>query len=88
MTARYLLCPGQVQSASDGQWHHVSASQLAMLYRVPLGDCLVLPADAGPLASTAAPSVTTWWICPACGLERRGGPPAACGTDNPDCPIR
>lgn len=41
----------------------------------------VLPADTGPL-------VATWWICPTCGLERRGGPPATCGTDNPDCPIR
>lgn len=40
----------------------------------------VLPADTGPL-------VSTWWICPTCGLERRGGPPATCGSDNPDCPI-
>ena len=41
----------------------------------------VLPADTGPL-------VRTTWTCPLCGLERRGGPPATCGTDNPDCPIR
>lgn len=40
----------------------------------------ILPTDTGPL-------VTTWWICPLCGLERRGGPPATCGSDNPDCPI-
>ena len=41
----------------------------------------VFPADTGPL-------VRTWWICPTCGLERRGGPPATCGSGNPDCPIR
>jgi len=47
MTARYLLCPGTVRSCADGDWHHVSASQLAMLYGVPLGECLVLPASSG-----------------------------------------
>ena len=40
----------------------------------------VLPADTGPL-------VRTVWTCPLCSLERKGGPPATCGTDNPDCPI-
>lgn len=40
----------------------------------------VLPADTGPL-------VSTWWICPVCEMERRGGPPATCGSDNPDCPL-
>ena len=41
----------------------------------------VLPADTGPL-------VRTTWTCPICEMERRGGPPATCGTDNPDCPVR
>ena len=45
MTARYLLCPGKVRSRTDGQWHHISASQLAMLYRVPMDACLVMPSD-------------------------------------------
>lgn len=45
MTARYLLCPGQVRSRTDGQWHHISASQLAMLYRVPMDACLVMHSD-------------------------------------------
>ena len=40
----------------------------------------VLPADTGPL-------VRATWACPLCGLERQGGPPATCGSDNPDCPI-
>ena len=44
MTARYLLCPGDVRSRSDGQWHHVGASELARLYGVPMAACLVLPA--------------------------------------------
>ena len=42
----------------------------------------VLPAD------DAVPLVRSWWICPTCGLERQGGPPATCGSDNPDCPIQ
>lgn len=41
----------------------------------------VLPTDTGPL-------VSTWWICPVCRFERKGGPPATCGSDNPDCPIQ
>ena len=40
----------------------------------------ILIADTGPL-------VRPTWTCPACGLERQGGPPATCGTDNPDCLI-
>lgn len=49
MTARYLLCPDTVRSRTDGQWHHVSASQLAMLYRVPMDACVVLSGDwSGP----------------------------------------
>ncbi len=45
MTARYLLCPGPVRSRTDGDWHHVTASRLAMLYGVPMGECIVLPLD-------------------------------------------
>lgn len=43
MTARYLLCPGPVRSRTDGQWHHIGAPQLAMLYGVYRRDCLTLP---------------------------------------------
>lgn len=43
MSARYLLCPGPVRSRSDGDWHNITDSQLAMLYRVPMAECLVLP---------------------------------------------
>lgn len=45
MTARYLLCPGLVRSRNDGQSHVVSSHQLAALYRVPMAECLVLPAQ-------------------------------------------
>lgn len=44
MTARYLLCPGETRSRSDGQWHRVGASELARLYGVPMAACVVLPA--------------------------------------------
>ena len=30
-------------SSCDGDWHYVSASELARLYRVPRSECLVLP---------------------------------------------
>lgn len=43
MTARYLLCPAEVRSRADGQWHHVSAGELAALYGVPMAACVVLP---------------------------------------------
>ncbi len=41
MTARYLLCPGTIRSRTDGQEHHVGASQLAMLYGVSRSECLI-----------------------------------------------
>lgn len=44
MTARYLLCPGPVLSRHDRQVHHITAPDLAALYGVRFGDCLVLPA--------------------------------------------
>lgn len=37
----YVLVPGWVRSASDGDRHYVGARQLAALYRVPLRRCLV-----------------------------------------------
>ncbi len=43
MTARYLLCPGMVRSRTDRDQHHVGARELAMLYRVRMVDCLVMP---------------------------------------------
>lgn len=44
MTAQYLLCPGMVTSQSDGERHYITASKLAMLYRVRLDECVILPA--------------------------------------------
>lgn len=43
MKVRYLLCPGLVTSRTDGDRHHITATQLAMLYCVPMSDCTVLP---------------------------------------------
>lgn len=43
MTARYLLYPRFVRSRADGDWHFIDARQLAMLYGVPMNECLVLP---------------------------------------------
>lgn len=50
-TARYLLCPGPVRSRTDGQVHHVSAAQLARLYRVPMDECVTLPRPGNPCAT-------------------------------------
>jgi hypothetical protein len=36
---RYLLVPGYVTSANDGQRHFVSGAQLASLYGVSLSEC-------------------------------------------------
>ena len=55
MTGRYLLCPGEVRSRADGDWHHVGASQLAALYGVPMAKCVVLPpAEHGALGGGRA----------------------------------
>ncbi len=43
MSARYLLCPGPVQSRADGDLHHITARQLAFLYGVPMAECVTLP---------------------------------------------
>lgn len=43
MAVRYLLCPGQVKSRTDGDWHHIGARDLARLYGVRLDECLMLP---------------------------------------------
>lgn len=49
MTARYLLCPGNVRSRRDGQAHYVPAMQLATLYSVPFADCVILPGTRTPM---------------------------------------
>ena len=40
---RYLLCPGDVMSKTDGQYHYVGAHELARLYGVRLDQCEVRP---------------------------------------------
>ena len=40
---RYLLCPGHVMSKTDGQYHYVSAHELAGLYGVRMDQCDVRP---------------------------------------------
>lgn len=53
--SRYLLCPGEVRSRVDGQWHHVGASELARLYGVRMADCEILPeAEPGALGGGRA----------------------------------
>lgn len=38
---KYLLRPGVVRSARDGDSHYISAAQLALCYRVRLDECVV-----------------------------------------------
>lgn len=40
---RYVLCPGYVVSARDGDEHFIGARQLAHLYGVPLNQCVIPP---------------------------------------------
>lgn len=40
---RYLLMPGLVRSRTDGQVHYINANHLAMLYRIPMAECIVMP---------------------------------------------
>lgn len=41
----YVLCPGYVRSANDGDRHFINADQLACLYHVKRSDCTVMPED-------------------------------------------
>lgn len=38
---KYVLCPGEVQSRCDGDWHYIGAARLAQLYKVKMRDCIV-----------------------------------------------
>ena len=40
---KYLLCPGWIQSQTDGDWHYVKANQLITLYKVNPSECIVMP---------------------------------------------
>lgn len=40
---KYLLCPGEVRSQSDGHYHNISASQLCQLYGVRMSECIIRP---------------------------------------------
>lgn len=39
---KYAICPGPIRSSSDGQWHHIRASDLIKLYGVKPAECLIL----------------------------------------------
>lgn len=43
MTARYLLCPGDGCTAAGLPIRRIGAMELASLYGVQLGDCVILP---------------------------------------------
>jgi hypothetical protein len=41
---RYVLCPGTIVSAKDGDVHFINAHTLAQLYGVRFDECVVYPA--------------------------------------------
>lgn len=45
---KYVLCPGFITSKTDGDWHFISAQQLAELYRVPMSECVTMPDMSDP----------------------------------------
>jgi hypothetical protein len=45
MTQRYVLHPGPVTCAKNGQMHFIGASTLARLYGVEMRDCIVFDPD-------------------------------------------
>lgn len=48
---RYLIHPGHVRSANDGQLHYVTADQLIKLYQLPQNSRVVIIAHADPTPS-------------------------------------
>lgn len=49
---KYVLYPGHVRSQHDGDYHFISAKQLAQLYRVPMEECLVIDYEQARLLPT------------------------------------
>ena len=45
---KYVLCPGEVVSATDGDIHYISAKQLQELYGVNPKDCIFYPDMSDP----------------------------------------
>lgn len=43
MIARYLVCPGFITSAHDGQRHWIKADELMMFYGVNPDECIIAP---------------------------------------------
>lgn len=43
MNHRYLLCPGNITSCTDGDRHYITADKLADLYGVQIAACIVFP---------------------------------------------
>lgn len=46
MKKKYLIIPGWIKSAADGEMHFIRAGQLAELYRVDLNDCHIIHNEA------------------------------------------
>lgn len=42
---RFVIHPGPVVSKTDGQLHHVTASELMRLYHVPASECVIARAS-------------------------------------------
>ena len=39
MRPKYLLCPGEIRSKNDGDFHYISAGRLIALYGVKASEC-------------------------------------------------
>ena len=46
---KYIICPGEVRSKSDGDIHYISGQELIRLYRLDPRECYILDYDR-PLA--------------------------------------
>ena len=62
---RFVLCPGYVNSRTDGQRHWVGADALRRLYGVSVRDCVIYPQGDGVEADIrrriwCAPSGAVW----------------------------
>lgn len=42
---KYVVCPGYIRSATDGQRHFITARALAELYGVPANECVTYDYD-------------------------------------------
>lgn len=61
---KYVVVPGEVVSATDGQTHFIGAGRLMQLYRVHPRDCVVYRNEQSLFGYTEKQRLEMYWLMP------------------------